>query len=38
MAENQDSTQKWYQRDWTFLAGFALLKLVIHLPFLTRYG
>jgi 4-amino-4-deoxy-L-arabinose transferase-like glycosyltransferase len=38
MTNNQDSTQKWYRRDWAFLASFALLKLVIHLPFLTRYG
>jgi len=38
MAKNQDLTQKWYQRDWIFIASFALLKIVIHLPFLTRYG
>jgi hypothetical protein len=38
MAKNQDLTQKWYQRDWTFIAGFALMKIIIHLPFLTRYG
>lgn len=31
-------TEKWYQRDWAFIAGFALLKIIIHLPFLTRYG
>jgi hypothetical protein len=35
MAKNQGLTQRWYQRDWTFIAGFALLKIVIHLPFLT---
>jgi hypothetical protein len=38
MGKNKDLTQKWYQRDWSFIAGFALLKIVIHLPFLTRYG
>jgi 4-amino-4-deoxy-L-arabinose transferase-like glycosyltransferase len=38
MVRIQDLTQKWYQRDWTFIAGFALLKIIIHLPFLTRYG
>ena len=38
MAKNQDSLKKWYQRDWIFLASFAFLKIVIHLPFLTRYG
>jgi len=38
MREKQNSIQKWYQRDWIFIAGFALLKIVIHLPFLTRYG
>jgi len=38
MPKSEDLTQKWYQRDWTFLASFALLKIVMHLPFLTRYG
>jgi len=38
MREDQGLTQKWYQRDWIFITGFALLKIVIHLPFLTRYG
>jgi 4-amino-4-deoxy-L-arabinose transferase-like glycosyltransferase len=38
MNKNQDSTQKWYQRDWGLLASFALLKIAMHLPFLTRYG
>jgi 4-amino-4-deoxy-L-arabinose transferase-like glycosyltransferase len=38
VADNQDFTQRWYQRDWAFIAGFALLKIIIHLPFLSRYG
>lgn len=36
--KNNKIIQKWYQRDWAFIAGFALLKIVIHLPFLSRYG
>jgi hypothetical protein len=27
MAKNQDLTRKWYQRDWTFIAGFAVREL-----------
>ena len=28
----------WYRRDITWLAGLAILKVLIHLPVLTRYG
>jgi hypothetical protein len=31
-------SQPWYKSDLVFLAGLAFLKVIIHLPFLTRYG
>lgn len=32
------SAKSWYRRDLTILVGLALAKILIHLPFLTRYG
>jgi len=34
----QSVPQAWYRNDLVFLMGFALLKVLIHLPILSRYG
>lgn len=38
MEENRISSQPWYKSDLALLAGLALLKVLLHLPILTRYG
>lgn len=38
MKEIKTSSQPWYKNDLALLAGLALLKVMIHLPILTRYG
>jgi hypothetical protein len=38
MEEIKSPSQPWYKSDLAFLAGLALLKLLIHIPILTRYS
>jgi hypothetical protein len=38
MEEIKPSSQPWYRNDLALLAGLAFLKVIIHLPILTRYG
>jgi hypothetical protein len=38
MNEIKTSSQPWYRSDLALPAGLALLKVILHLPVLTRYG
>ncbi|MCK4762529.1 MAG: glycosyltransferase family 39 protein [Candidatus Aminicenantes bacterium] len=38
MTKIKEASLPWYRNDLTILAGLALLKIMIHLPILTRYG
>lgn len=38
MEENKISSKPWYKSDLALLAGLALLKVLLHLPILARYG
>ena len=38
MGEIKKTSSPWIKNDIFFLAGFALFKIILHLPVLTRYG